>query len=356
MIPALIIATVLYIGAWSKQSRMIYYLSIMLMFLFVALRNPDMCGYDSISYSVFFNSVPTLDDFNWKFWDSSFMYGYGWTYALLNSIAKTIYNNYFSFQIFDTIIVFSLLLLIIKKLKLKYSEKCFFMFVYFCSRFTWYFFILLRQNLANLLVWYVFVDWEPDRKHKWYKYLRDLMLIIIATSIHSTAAFAFVIYPVYIIMYKFKEKTIVKISIVFAIIITAVSSFIMPYIWNIVGMFSGERYLAYENWGAGGINIINYALRIAYLILILWKGRQFYKYRFSLNCTALALVVGGVNTTFNVRMVEYFAVGYYSAMSHIKGYFKGNQWVILGAYIIYILMLLQYIIVNNPEMINYRIY
>lgn len=358
MIPALIIATVLYLGAWTKQSKKVYYLSMALMFMFVVFRSINISGYDSTSYMLFFDNIPTLDKFNWKFWDAEFMYGYGWGYALINSAAKSIIDNYFCFQVVDTTIVFVLLIIVINKLKLDYKEKCMFLFVLFCSKFIWYFFVLLRQNIANLITWYIFIDWESNRNHKWRKYARDIILILIATSFHSTVAFMFFAYPIFILMNRFSEKNRVRIAIAVALISTVITSYMMPFIWKIVVHVAGSRYMSYDGWGVGGINMINYTLRIVYVLLIMRFGKNFYKYNNSLNGSIMALLVGSINVTFNMRIIEYFAVGYYSGISHIKGYLKKQErmLVFIGVYGVYILFLLQYILVNNPKMIHYQIY
>ena len=132
----------------------------------------------------------------------------------------------------------------------------------------------------------------------------------------------------------------------------------MPFIWNTVGVVAGERYLSNVDHEVGGINFINYALRIIYLLLIFLFGKNYCKYENSLRGTALALIGGSVNDTFGTRLVEYFAVGYYCGMSHLKGYMKKQErgLIFFGIYLVYIAFLLQYILVNNPKMIQYQMY
>ena len=358
MLPALIIATLFYIGVWSKQSKYVYRLSFVLLYLFVVFRSTNISGYDSVSYMRFFDEIPTLNFFSWRFWETSFLFDYGWGYALINSIAKTIHDSYFFYQLFDTSLVFLLLFLVIRKLKLTYSEKCLFMFIFFCSKFLWYFFILLRQNIANLIVWYVFIDWEPNRNCKGLMYARDILLLLIATSIHSTAAFMLFAYPFFIIIQSVKDKIILRCTIICAVVFTIVSTYMMPLIWRVVIKVAGERYHTYDEWGVGGINPINYILRIAYVLLIYWYGKKYYKYKNSYETSAMAVVAGSLNVSFNVRFVEFFAIGYYSGMSHIKGFLQKQDrtWIMVGIYILYVTMLIQYILVNNPKMIDYQIF
>ncbi len=358
MLPALLIASILYLGAWAKNSKVMYRIGLCAMFLFVVFRSTAISGYDASCYMIFFDSIPELSEFPWKFWDANFTYGYGWGYALLNSVAKTICGHYFCFQVLDTVLVFALLAAVLRKLKLDDREKCMFLFVYFCSKFIWYYFILLRQNIANLVIWYVFVGWEPVRKHKWLMYLKDFFFITVAVSFHSTAAFMYFAYPVFIIMNWVKEKWRVRIGIAVSLASIVATTYLMPWVWKAVVHIAGERYLTYAGWQVGGINIINYMLRIGYVLLILRFGKGFYKYRNSLNGSLLALAAGSVNVSFNVRFVEFFAVGYYSGVSHIKGYLKRQQrlTVFVLVYLLYIALLLQYILINNPKMIHYQMY
>lgn len=189
-------------------------------------------------------------------------------------------------------------------------------------------------------------------------YLKDFFFITVAVSFHSTAAFMYFAYPVFIIMNWVKEKWRVRIGIAVSLASIVATTYLMPWVWKAVVHIAGERYLTYAGWQVGGINIINYMLRIGYVLLILRFGKGFYKYRNSLNGSLLALAAGSVNVSFNVRFVEFFAVGYYSGVSHIKGYLKRQQrlTVFVLVYLLYIALLLQYILINNPKMIHYQMY
>lgn len=357
MLIAVLIATVLYIGAWSKQSKWCYRISLFMMFLFVALRNKSMDGWDSVSYEIYFNKSPTLLHFHWNPLGYESLYGYGWGYGLLNSISKTIFNNFYFFQFIDTFLVFILLIYLIHKMKLMDHEKCMFLFVFFCSRFIWYFFVLLRQNIANLICWIILAENDPDGKYTYKHFVKDAILICLAYSFHQTVIIFIPFYILFIVFSRKKQKDSLPIIVIgSAVFISLASSFILPRVINLLANYSGEKYSSYL--GQSGFNYINYTIRIVYLLVIYFLERSEKNYELYLNSTAISVLLGAINSTAGVRAVEFFAVGYYGGMGVIQKNLNMDSQRILAPilYLVYIALLLQYIFVNNPALIDYKIF
>ena len=130
MIYYVAIATFLFIGSFVKMPRVHYWVSMLLLFFFTALRNVNLGGTDAISYQYFFNElVPTIDGF------SQYKGRYELGYAFLNSFSKTLTDEYVVFQILYSALAIGLLSIVINNLKLNDRERCLFLFVYFCYRF-----------------------------------------------------------------------------------------------------------------------------------------------------------------------------------------------------------------------------
>lgn len=89
------IATLIFMGYFtSKNSDKYLNFMLCILFMFIALHNPYLTGTDGRSYRAYFKThIPTLSHF------SEYNHTYEIGYALLNSLAKTIHNNYFTFQL-----------------------------------------------------------------------------------------------------------------------------------------------------------------------------------------------------------------------------------------------------------------
>ena len=105
------IATLIFMGYFtSKNSDKYLNAMLCILFVFIALHNPYITGTDGRSYRAYFKeNIPTLFHF------SEYNHTYEIGYALLNSLAKTIHNDYFIFQLIYSFIAIFLLGLVLKK-------------------------------------------------------------------------------------------------------------------------------------------------------------------------------------------------------------------------------------------------
>lgn len=235
MIWYILIATFIFLGFFYRKSSKWYITSLIILFIFTGFRDLSLGGSDAIIYRNFYeNIVPNIYNLN------GFESKYGFGYTFLNSILKTINGNYLFFQICYASITILLIHLIIKKLKLLDNEKCLFLFVYFCYRYVWNTFVLLRQNIANLLIWLLvlyFCDWVR-------KYRNSTFVILLANIFHSTAIFNFVLFPILVLLKKYKPISKAIFTTIVSIILLLYSDQIFGNILDVVIKFSGERYLS----------------------------------------------------------------------------------------------------------------
>ena len=141
------VATFIFLGYFYKKDKLWYIFSLLLLFCFSAFRDLSLGGWDAEFYSDYYHFVPPLTEFN------GFQGEYEIGYTLFNSFLKMFSGNYAFFQIVYTAVTLFLLHIVINKLEFNDSEKCLFLFVYFCYRYIWNTWVLLRQNFANLIVW-----------------------------------------------------------------------------------------------------------------------------------------------------------------------------------------------------------
>ena len=152
MLIYVIIANFLFLGFFipNKFQDIYYKISVIILFIFTAFRNLSLGGYDAENYQAFFYyKVPRLSNI------LQYKTDYGYGYAIFTSLIKTIVEDYRVYQVVYTILAITLLYIVIKKLQLNKSERNLFLFVYFCQHFMWNNFVLLRQNIAMLIVWII---------------------------------------------------------------------------------------------------------------------------------------------------------------------------------------------------------
>ena len=115
MLIYLIIASVCYLGAWSKAPKKAYQLSFFALWFFMAFRGLDLSSkVDGFYYHNFFeNDVTTLAQFDFNILSYTRTVqaktGFGWGFGLLNAVCKTICPRFEFFQVVFTALLFVLL-------------------------------------------------------------------------------------------------------------------------------------------------------------------------------------------------------------------------------------------------------
>ncbi len=326
------LATMLFLGGFAKQSKKIYKCSLIALLLLTAFRKPDWGGFDSIVYMNQFSKVPTLNKLH------GFQSDYGIGYILLNSISKTITDNYIFFQVLLAVITIILLNLVIEKAELTDSEKCFFLFSYFCYRFMWNTWVTYRQNIANLIVWLLIVSCWKKRTVK-----GNVVLIggsSAASVFHSSAWANFILIP--------GAKIIEKISVKKRMILLSCASI---FLWIFGGkIFQSvlsyamtkidSRYGMYALATLGTSNVVNYIFR---LLAFLWlcyayKNLKYEMKDVALSTLAIMLLLGSLQSELMLRIYEYYAIGLYLTLATCISYFKGRS-KIIAAVIFYLVMM-----------------
>lgn len=333
MIYYISMSTLMFFGYFVKNRRSYYIFLIVILFAFTAFRNINLGGSDAISYQAFFRDTPVLGDFFQNL--GSYRYENG--FAFVNSLSKSISNNYLVYQILYTFISTILLVRLISHLDMTYKEKCLFLFTYFCFRYFLNSFVLLRQNIANLIIWNLIVDnWDGIKK--------TAISIYISTLFHVTSMFNFIVWPLLLKLQKINKKYIFIGTIILSLFLLFAGSNIINTGINYFVRLVGPKYSKYiiENGETvRGFNFIYYIIRFVIITLfyIFYDKINYDKKDILFYCGCVAIVVGSIDVEIFTRMMEYYMIAFYIMCTVIFRAFTREEKSIL-IFIFFILMMI----------------
>lgn len=322
MIVYIIIILILLIGSYSSNSKGYYRVALGALLIISAFRDPTMAG-DFPNYERIFNDSPFF--MNLISYEADGLSEYTFGYILLNSISKSIVNEYWLFQILYSIISILLLSLVFSKLRLKNKEKCYILLALFCFSFIWYFWNILRQNLANLLYW-LFLIWYFANRPCYN--IRNCLIIFcglfIPSLFHSSALINFILFPIMIIVGRIPAQTRIKIFVPISFTIYMLSSYVFGPLLNIMVNIIAPRYEMYIDASAGNGNIINYLLKLSFFIMFsINYDKENYRYKkLVLDTLTMVILISSVNQELINRVYEYYAIGLYLSFGFVSHYFR----------------------------------
>jgi hypothetical protein len=376
MIVYILIATLIFFGVFVNNKQ---YINIMLviLFAFTALHNPYITGTDGISYRYYFsNSIPVISRFN------EYSHSYEIGYAFLNSVAKTIKDDYFIFQVIYCAISTFLLGVVLKKTKFDNNEKCLLLFVYFCFRYFQNSMEFLRQNIATLLVWIAILSIDDDIKQRISGKIKKYLLVIIGWSFHRSAIFNIIMIPLIDFLKKISTRKLLLSTAIISVIFLSLGTQSLNRIINIAVLIGGERYAGYLIDGTEylKLNMINFLFRwsvtILYTFALSVKTSQLagtydlisYEFKesdllrgkhiFVLSC--IAVMCGSINVGIFGRLMEYYMIGIYMAVVKCKEVFsvgKSRMLFLLFIYVAFMILLIRNLhTVSGGTYMNYELY
>lgn len=347
------VATFIYFGMFVKSAYKNFYykVSLVILFIFTAFRDINLGGYDAENYQrIFYYQTPTLKEI--FYFHSDYAFGY----TLLNSIVKVFTTNYVVFQFVYSLLSIFLLDKVIKKLRLIEGEQILFLFTYFCYRFLWNNFVLLRQNIASLILWIFILVYI----NKPYRYFSG---VGIAWLWHQSALANIIVYPLYVKMKQIKKSIIFLITIFTSFVFLILSNSVF---YSLVGSFillTGSKYNSYAliASNAQGINFINYVLKWVFVTIFYFKYNKITNphKEVLLNMSFIALILGSINIGFVGRMVEYYMISIYAIIPLTQQAFQGKEKVVylIGLYFVFILILIRFLYTfSGGELLSYTTY
>lgn len=355
----IVIATLIFFGIFLKDTKHMYLKFVfVLLFLFTALHNPKM-GSDPINYMRIFGIVHNLNAF---ISDLYLFTDYGIGVPLLMSITKTIHNDYFLFQVFYSLLSTILLYKVIIKAGLENRDLFLTLFVYFCYRYFQNSMEFLRQGIAIELVWLAFLSLNDHEKLK----IEPFVIASVGSLFHASAIIAVLVLPLLRIVSKreFRAKDIFWLTASISIFMMVVPIYLYSSLlyWVLKGVGSSfVRYADHVGVDSGGLNYINFAIRLAFLFIVTFnfENIDYNKKRsiFVLGC--LAVLVGSINMSYITRLLEYFMIAIYivTAISY-KSFSRNSKYAYLfciyGAFMIILIRNLH--TVGGGGYLNWQMY
>lgn len=358
MIYIIIIVSIFFIGALvEKESKYFYALGIVTLFILILFRSLETSTYDGVAYQIYFKEiVPSLESFDYKFWAYSDRYHYGYGYALLNALAKSIYDNFFTFQVLYTVISFVLLWLVTNEVNKQYSSRCMFMFVYCCYMYFWYSTQLLRQYMAILMIWLAILYYSQCKNNSFY-WVKFVFLVGVGYLFHDSALLAGIAFSIFLILQKINDKFKVYFITLFSIVFMIFGSGLIKYIIKLACFVLDEKYLMWltDIRPSSGVNFI---FRLVLLWILYLNKEKLENSNIYLNAACLAVLIGCINSSAAVRMLEYYAIGYYGGMAQFKNFWSGsNRKIVMPiCYIVFVIVLYHTISHNLTNLMDYHFY
>lgn len=308
-----------------KEKRLIdffYWIECLILILLAGFRY--MVGGDTLGYMNMWEELPTLSELRYFDFLGA---NYQPLWYVVNAIAKSIYNDFTSFQFIHATLVNISIFVFIKK----YSEYRFFaILTYYLMSFLYFNCEILRESMAIC----VFLFALPSLiEKKWIKYN---LLITIAAFIHLSSCFLYLL-PLLSPYFSKRESTN---SLLYAIIVICI--IFNPYIYDLFINFFFPPFGRYSKRAQFESHIIGYiaAFIRCLMIYILIYIRQRYnicnliidvglKFYFLLSVTLIFLPIVAS------RFMNYFQILFIIALVDVFWKLRKKQLMIVSSIMIF---------------------
>ena len=318
--------------------------SLLLLILFAgcrwtALETDADSIFDYATYKYIYLNSPNIFHFftELKNADSAFVYietGYTFYCSLMYSILGDSYNLFLLVTNLIAVLIFY------KALKSnKIVQSCiFFIFFFYASRlYLQYNFILVRQTIAMVIVWYAFSCLINKEKIKF------VCLVLLASTFHLTALLAFVCF--FFLKQRVNEKVI--LGVIASLFLLNLFRITDSVVLNLLNYFfsSNIKYQAYLTnfWLSRPMHILNFVEVIPFLYIVRVCKDDLVKspiglFYYNMFYFFLFFIVVTMNFGFLTRMTQYFMFSYIFLLSfyfeRISYKIRVQHYLILGCYLI----------------------
>lgn len=353
MIYYLLIATFLFFGYFTKKTKQYYFISLILLFLFTGFRDIYLGDYNNKAYIQAFNVVDKLPQFSFS---SNYTFEMG--FMLLNSLCKTICNDFRFFQVVYTAIAIVLLHFVINKMNITHKQRCLFLFVYFCMRFIINNWIILRQNIAILIIWNLLLtDTLPFKAS-----VKTFVIpYIVSCYFHITSILNIICLFLRDKLVLFKKNITYILTISISLFLLFSGTRLFQPIMNLMTQIGGEKFKTYVGSEINTFNIIYYIIRIViFTFLFIYYSKFRYKKKellFTINI--LAIIFESINVAIFSRFMEYLMIGPYLTITVSEEVFSNTNKIrfLLIIYIAMIFILVRSLITyGNGGLLKYAFF
>ncbi len=325
-----------------KNEKIAFSIIIFVLSILPALRY--RVGYDTPMYMQFYVDVPKIQDLTFHYFTQS-RYESGW--IGLNSLFKTIYNNYFVLQIAIAIFVNSVILNFIRR---NFKSYYTFSFIYYLTTFyAYYNFEVMREAIAISFFLIAYKSYLKDSYAKYYFY------VFISFLFHQGAMILFLLPLVKKLKIPEKKMTyFIYIALLSTLIFLPVKEILIACINYFPAKFKGKiiHYLYYSDILNSNMDLIpkikNLVIVILWMLILYFKNKNDLlnkKYNDlqinKLILTYFILKFISINFKMMERFLNYFYIFYLSLTMYIFKvlYKKMNRLPYLGIFMAYAFMI-----------------
>lgn len=349
MIWYILVALFLFWGTFVKKSKPYYFVAMIILFLFTAFRDVSLGDYYNETYIHIFSYCPPLSEFSGDMdYEKGFMF--------IMAVSRLFSMDFRLFQVIYTLIAILLLHLVIVKLQLDYNDRNLFLFTYFCMRFFINNFIILRQNLANLVVWFLVLSSLSIVVLVVGSIVASLFHITALASIPSMVAFPF--------LSRRNRKAIFWGTLGASVFLVFASDSFLNIMVNWMIDIAGERYRKYLITTEGvnaGFNWAYYFIRVGFFSFFyyFYDGIRYEKKGIIYVIAAYAVIFGSINVDIFSRFMEFFMIAIYAIMTLSYRWFPTQQrrlYLFFYVSALLIIMVRQLLIYGGGYCANYSLF
>lgn len=316
-----LVAVIIFWYGYKTETKRAYLLCLILLFVFTAFRYKYFGGTDSYIYTAYFSTSNSISD---VFVGNK----YGAGFALINWIVRLCSSNYYVFQVVYAALTIWLLHKVLNELDISWGEKALLLFTYLCLRFIYDEWVMLRQNVADLIIWLAMIRFLKKDTADRIKYVLPMMLWIgVAYSFHTSALVVGIVIPVILLI----ERIPFHLKAFGVPLATLLMYFfgkpLFAPVVNFMTVYISDRYAGYADPEALESNAIYLILRLLIFAVFCYS----YQWNESntksvvLDIMSAMLIISGLNFQIISRFMEFFAIGLYAASGQFFYTFNANK-------------------------------
>lgn len=315
------VASIVFWIGYKNNTKKSYIFCLIVLFSFTAFRYKYFGGTDSYIYNSYFqNSVSFEGIFN------NNVYGVG--YAFLNWIVRAFTDNYYVFQIIYAAITIVLLDIVLRELDYSWGELCVVLFTYLCLRFIYNEWVALRQNIANLIFWFVLLRFYKLNPEERKKHIIPSILILASTYLfHTSSIVAIILFVGVYAMEKIPFNRKVFLVPLLSIGLRLFGDRLFATIISFMVTRVSDRYMMYINSDSLSSNAIYFILRLLFFVIYCYgyHSNNSRNKESVLNIMSVMIIVSSLDFQIISRVFEYFAIGLYASSGKFFDVFDANR-------------------------------
>ncbi len=322
MLSYILVALILLAGSHVFRKANWWKAALLILTLFSGLRSLELSGYDALYYQAlfYFDAPDNISSLG------SYSGDYEIGLVAIMTLCKQLGFDYLGFQIVFNVLVSLLLGIILWMLPVSSRGKGLFVFAFFCLRYLYFDWTLLRQCVAVLVSWLAFAMLF-GRKGEIGKgrVITSCALIAIAFFFHSSALIsALGISVLFLAESEKRAKRMAVAAAVITLVLIATPSY--SFVVGIYTSLTGDTsYQSTYGTDASSANFINIALRWMFVFIAWRELKNNGKLAPFFGLAVLSATTSAIGSELAFRLAEYFSIGTYACAAISRLRFEGRE-------------------------------